>query len=273
MRVLKLCIALATSLAISAPIWAQDDQSLADIRAELGILHADIQLLRQELVSTGNVQSNVDTQGLAQMRLDQVEQELRRLTGQVENLEFRIGQIVKDGTNRIGDLEFRLVELEGGDVTALGQTSTLGGETAATVQPGAVTQTSNIQLAVAEQSDYNAAIDAYKAGDYLVSADRFKRFADTYPGGPLTGEAKFWRGEALFALDDWKSAARSYLESFTDAPAGTAAPMALHKLGVSLARLGKKEQACTMLKEVSQRYPGSDAVDPSLDEIGRLGCF
>ena len=57
-----------------------------------------------------------------------MESELQRLTSKTEELENRVNRIVADGTRRIGDLEFRLVELEGGDVGALGQTSTLGGE-------------------------------------------------------------------------------------------------------------------------------------------------
>ena len=42
---------------------------------------------------------------------------MQRLTSKSEELENRINRIVSDGTTRIGDLEFRLVELEGGDVS------------------------------------------------------------------------------------------------------------------------------------------------------------
>jgi hypothetical protein len=65
--------------------------------------------------------------------VNSIEAELSRLTARTEELSNRIDRIVADGTNRIGDLEFRLVELEGGDVSRLGETSTLGGGAAPAV--------------------------------------------------------------------------------------------------------------------------------------------
>ena len=40
-----------------------------------------------------------------------------------------------DGPDALADLQFGLVEAEGGDVPTLGETTTLGGEVAATVPP------------------------------------------------------------------------------------------------------------------------------------------
>jgi TolA-binding protein len=61
-------------------------------------------------------------------RLDTLEAALRDLTSKTEALEFRINGIVTDGTNRIGDIEFRLQELAGGDLGALPPTPPLGGQ-------------------------------------------------------------------------------------------------------------------------------------------------
>lgn len=248
------------------------DQSLAEIRADLSALNAQILGLRQMLSQRSESTTELTTSGPALSRLDQVEAEMRRLTGQVEQLEFRIEQIVKDGTNRIGDLEFRLVELEGGDVTSLGQSSTLGGDSA--VQPAEPVQTTtqNVELAVAEEADFNAATDALKNGEYQLAADRFAQFTQTYPGGPLTGDALYWRGEALAAMGNWKEAARAYLASFSGSPNGTKAPDALHMLGVSLASLGQVSEACQMFSEVGIRYPGTAAIALAQSEMSRYSC-
>ena len=116
---------------------ADNEQRLADIRSELALLQDQIQGLRNELIQATPAETGVANAGPLMVRVDAMEEELRTLTGQVEQLRFRIEAVVTDGTNRIGDLEFRLTELEGGDFSTLGETRPLGegSTTAATAQP------------------------------------------------------------------------------------------------------------------------------------------
>jgi tol-pal system protein YbgF len=265
-------------LPVAAPAQGSAEarkDSLADIRQSLQVLYFEIQQLRTEL-STTHGPTGAAGEGPALVRIDALEQELRRLTGDVEQLQFRIEKIVQDGTNRIADLQFRLVELEGGDLSQLGKTTTLGGgEMPAAVVPPAVTgeeTTGSAELAVAEQEDFDAAKRALDEGNFVESSDRFLAFIDTYPGGPLTGEAYFWRGEALAALSDWKNAARSYLESFSGSPLNSKAPDAFFKLGVSLGKLSQIDAACETLGELSRRYPAADVVPQAAAEMQTLGC-
>jgi hypothetical protein len=61
-------------------------------------------------------------------RMDAIEAEIRRLTALTEDLQIRVDSVVRDGTNRVGDLEFRLCELETDcDISSLGETPNLGG--------------------------------------------------------------------------------------------------------------------------------------------------
>ncbi|NOX41544.1 MAG: tol-pal system protein YbgF [Alphaproteobacteria bacterium] len=267
-----LMIVFASLIATNA--WAQTKtETLADIRQELSFLYVEIQQLKTELSTTGNAGIDTGGTGATQQRLDTLEGELRRITGNVEELQFRIEKIVKDGTNRIGDLEFRLVELEGGDVSKLGETTTLGGDQAGKppilIMPP---QTPSTDLAVGEQADFDAAKLAYDDGEYQSSADLFAAYADTYPGGVLSGDAQYWRGEALASLGDWNNAARSFLQSFSAAPKGDLAPNALFRLGFSLNEIGQQEEACLTLNEVDIRYPGSDAGQQAKDKMQALKC-
>lgn len=264
---------MGASLMFSAPAMAQaDDQTLADIRQELSVLFVEVQRLKRELSTTGAAGTTVGGASSLE-RIDAIEAALQQLTAKSEQLENRINRVVADGTNRIGDLEFRLVELEGGDVSTLGETSTLGGgrvtNTPVTPPPNTI---DTAELAVGERSDFQRAQAALATGDFRSAAEQFATFTATYPGGPMSADAHFLRGQSHESLGEMADAARAYLESFSGAPDGPRAPEALYKLGTSLGALGQQNEACVTLGEVGIRYPSSDMVLEAQSSMRNLGC-
>ncbi len=204
-----------------------------------------------------------------------IEGELVRLTAKTEQLDFRIQSVVKDGTNRISDLEFRLCELEANcDLGQLKDGTTLGGVAVttggATTLPA--TEPSEIQLAVGEEADFKQAEQALAAGNWAEAAQMLQTFRQTYPGGPMSDKAGIMRGEALEGSGDMTGAARAYLDVFTATPEGPMAPDALYNLGRSLGALGQTDEACVTLGEVAVRFPASDAVPKAQTSMSALGC-
>ncbi|UWR35081.1 tol-pal system protein YbgF [Sulfitobacter sp. W027] len=278
-----------------AALMAQDnDQTLADIRQQLTVLSVEVQKLRRELSTTGG--GSVETGGNSVLeRVGTMESELQRLTSKTEEMENRINRVVADGTNRIGDLEYRLVELEGGDLGALGETSTLGGGAAPTVvapapeadrevvetTPGSggaataggiITPINEAELAVSEKTDFERAQGALASGDFRSAADLFATFSQTYPGGPLAAEAEMRRGEALTGLGDNREAARAFLAAFSTDPEGPVAPQSLFELGRALGTLEQTQEACVTLSEVAVRFPGAPQVSQAEAQRQTLGC-
>ncbi|NUB46149.1 tol-pal system protein YbgF [Fertoebacter nigrum] len=267
MRTILLLLVLLPGAAL-----AQDRaQTLADIRAELTALNAEFNALKQELVTTGAATSGA-AGGSALQRMDTMEAALTQLTAKTEALELRLNRVVSDGTNRIGDLEFRVVELEGGDLAAVGQTPPLGGTDGVIPSPITPPATGGAELAVGEQADFDRAREVLGQGDFRTAADLFAAFATTYTGGPLTYEAHFLRGDALSALNETAAAARAYLESFSGAPSGPRAPEALLKLGQALGRLGQTPEACVTLAEVGVRFPGDISATNAQIAMQGLAC-
>jgi tol-pal system protein YbgF len=267
MRALILALSLC-----AAPAVAQD--TLADIRADLGALYAQIDGLRTELTATG-----VADQGPAGAtpldRLNAIEAALQMLTSKTEELEFRINRITVDGTNRIGDLEFRICELDDAcDISSLGDTPTLGGVDSGAEVPVAAdpVATEGPQLAVGEQADFDRATAALTAGDNQAAVDILATFLVSYPGSPLTGQVLYLRGQALEGLGQTSDAARSYLDSFSGDPSGPVAADALLKLGVMLGQLGQVPDACVTLAEVGNRFPGSPAAASAVEARAGLAC-
>lgn len=278
MRGLRL-LALAAFFPVAG--FAQDAQTLADIRAEIAALQAEFNALKSELVSTGAAATGV-AGGDALQRMDAIEAALMRLTGKTEEVELKLNRVVADGTNRIGDLEFRLCELEEGcDIAALGDTAPLGGAGGGAVAPVAPVVTDPAsggavaggpELAIGEQADFDRAKEVLGQGDFRTAADLFATFTQSYPGGPLTQEAHYLRGDALSQVGDTAGAARSYLEAFSGQPSGPQAAPALLKLGQALGALGQTPEACVTLQEVGTRFPGSAEAASAASAMAGLGC-
>ena len=263
MRRLALILALAPSLA-----WGQaDPATLADIRAQIASLGSDVEGLRGELAASGAL-----SQGVAGNT------PLERL----DAIEFRVNRIVTDGTNRLGDLEFRICELEAGcDLGALGDTPALGGVDTASVVPVPAEPVptpdgspglAGPDLAVNEEADVERAEGALASGDFQGAADLLAAFVAAYPGSPLTARAQLARGEALDGLGEDAEAARAYLDAFSADPVGEAAPDALLGLGRNLGRLGQLPDACVTLAEIDNRFPASPLVLDAQAERRALAC-
>ncbi|WP_102110166.1 tol-pal system protein YbgF [Oceaniglobus roseus] len=262
LRAALLSAVLILPAALPGAAAAQDaDTTLADIKQELAVLLTEIESLKRELSTTGTPQMNLQGTSALQ-RIDAMEAELRRLTGDTEEMTNRVNRIVTDGTNRIGDLQFRVCELEEGcDIGALGETKPLGGEagTVPAAAPPPPAAPSGPELAVGEQADFDRAKEALDSGSFRSAADLFKTFTETFTAGALTSQAHFYRGEALSQLGENAEAARAYLEAFSGAPEGEKAPEALLKLGLTLNTLGQQSDACAILGEVPTRFPESPA--------------
>jgi tol-pal system protein YbgF len=261
-----------------SPAFAQaSPETLADIKAQIGALSGEFNALKSELVASGGASSGA-AGGDALQRLDAIEAALSRLTSKTEEVELRLNRVVQDGTTQLGDLQFRVCELEEGcDVGALPDLS-LGGA-APGLAPDAVTDImepvpapGGAELAIGEQADFDRAQGVLGNGDFRTAADLFATFTQSYPGSPLTQSAQLRRGDALSALGETSNAARSYLEAFSGAPDGANAGEALLKLGQGLGTLGQTQDACVTLAEVGTRFPGSiDATNAQVAMQG-LGC-
>jgi tol-pal system protein YbgF len=267
---------LAILMLVPGLAFAQDrEQTLADIRAELAGLAAEFNALKAELVSSGAASTGA-AGGDALQRMDTIEAELSRLTARTEAVELKLNRVVADGTNRLGDLEFRLCEAtEGCDPMTLGETSVLGGDAGAAAEPAPVVTdpgTAGAELAVGEQADFDRAKEVLATGDFRGAETLLTTFTQSYPGGPLTQEAHYLRGEALTSLGETSNAARAYLEAFSGNPEGPFAPDALLRLGEALGVLGQTPEACVTLAEVGTRYPGSIAATQSGVAMQGLGC-
>ncbi|MBE3639998.1 tetratricopeptide repeat protein [Mangrovicoccus algicola] len=268
---------LLTVLLLPSALMAQDRAAtLADIRLQLRALNTEITSLKRELEPSGGAAAPASVSGGALERLDGLEAELRKLTARTEELDYRINRVVDDGTTRVGDLNFRLTELEGGNLGQIQPPAPLGGQEGLAVPAPASPGMGSAapQLAVGESAEFEAAKASLSAGDPGAALEGFDRFLAAYPRSPLAPAAQLARGRALGALGRHAEAGRAYLEAFTQTEASDKgiASAGLLGLGQSLAQLNQTREACLTLGQVEARYPGTAAAGEARTALARQTC-
>jgi tol-pal system protein YbgF len=244
---------------------AQAD-TVAELRAELGTLTGAVADLAREL-SSGEAASQPGYDGTLLDRVARMEASLANLTGRIEELELRIRRTIDEASNRLGDLEFRMTELEGGSTEGLTSPALGAGFGSATTPDPA-----QPQLAAGEQQAFDAAIALADDGQSEAAATALSQFIETYPGSPLGTEASFRLAELSRALGRESDAARAYLNIYMAAPDGPSAPRALLSLGESLGRLDQTAEACAMFDELRARFADSTEATQAEDARTRFAC-
>lgn len=208
----------------------------------------------------------------ALVRLQQLEEEIRRLNGRIEQLEHRLDRVARDGGMRIGALESQMLEQQGLDPSILGDPAPLG-ELSSGATAAQATGSSAPVVAVSEQTEFDAAVRLIQTGDAAGGRAELRAFRSAYPDSPLSGLAQHWIGESLFVTNDFRRAAQVYLANITEHPGNPRAAESLIGLALSLEKLGQVDEACLTLSEAPRRHPNAaDALARAAAEATRLGC-
>lgn len=263
---LRAVAALAVALGLASGATAQgvDRYEFLQMKKQMEEVQGELGRLRGVIAAGG---------GLAAL-----EDEMKRLVGQIERLEFAQRQHEAAMKQKLLDLEYRIIELEGGDPSVLFQEETppTPARTQAQPQPqGGVlgTITSSASVPAAERQEFDAGLAALQAGDSGAAKARFERFLTDHPGSALVPEAHFRLGEALFMEGSYRAAAERYLDGADLNPASPTAPASLVKLGMTFSLLGNRDLACSTLGEVRARYPqAAEAIARAAQEAARAGC-
>ncbi len=125
---------------------------------------------------------------------------------------------------------------------------------------------SGVAMIDGPRDQFNAALQAFQAGQYAQAEDGFKAFLTANGGHRLTPDAIFYIGETYFQRSRPREAAEQYLKVTTDYSKSARAPESMVRLGQTLAVLGNLEQACATFGEFGKRYPAAPASVKKLAE-------
>ena len=102
---------------------------------------------------------------------------------------------------------------------------------------------------------YHDAMKKLQDGDNAGAERGFKTFLQTNPKHTLAGNAQYWLGESYYARKDYQNAMTAFAEGYKNYKTSPKGPDNLLKLGLTLAVMGRKADACQIFSKFSQDYP------------------
>ncbi len=101
----------------------------------------------------------------------------------------------------------------------------------------------------------------------------FEQFLSQHKNHQLAPKAQYWLGETHYARKDYPNAARAFLLGYKTYKKNKMAPVSLVKLGMSLRKMGQKQQACATFSQVRSEFPKAKAeLKLAGKESRRAGC-
>lgn len=231
-------------------------------------------------------------------RLQRMENDLRDLTGKVEQqsydnqqIQMKLDALEQDARMRLDAVEKQLREAPApqgipapqADVPQQqGQFPVVVGEGTNPPPPAVpVNPADNVTGAETGMGASGDAAGVYEQGfgeikrqEYEAAEKTFASFMKQYPDHALAPNALYWLGETHYVRGQFDKAARVFAEAFQKYPNGPKGADNLLKLGMSLAGSGKKSDACIALGELKRKYPNGPApvLTKGDQEMQTIGC-
>jgi len=227
-------------------------------------------------------------------RVGDLEETLRRLTGQVEELDHRVGEFNEKLSRVRKEFDYKICALAAqqlGAGTAAGEDNALpcGG----TTQQGAAPATSaaappsaggtihlapppgvlgtlprnevsqppaNEMASIGARSQFDVAMNLVAKAQYAEARAAMQAFADAHPDDTdLAPRALYWVGDIAYSVQkDYAGAARAFLQELKSYPQNEHAPESMLKLGQSLISMNlpkEKKEGCRALATLPNQYP------------------
>ena len=213
------------------------------------------------------------------LMVQQLQQEVRELRGQVEQLNHRVNQSAKQERDRYLDIDRRLLELSSGNQQSSpdNAVSTKPPQTAVvkpiTGSPGQTSDSAGTITQVNEQAvreEYNKAYDLIKQRRYDEAVVALHSFVNKNPDSDLTPNAYYWLGEVYLVLPKLEQARQSFIVVVGKYPQHRKAADAMYKLGVTYHRIGNEAEAEFYLNQTIAKYPNTSAADLAKDYMARI---
>lgn len=232
--------------------------ALGAAQAQAGVFD-DEEARRQVTDLRIKTEARFDQQAKAQLDLaSQIQRqtdEIARLRGQIETLNYELETAKKRQQDFYLDLDSRLRKIETVDGANATVNPENGQNSQAAADPGKETR------------EYEAALNQFKAGKYKEAAASFDTYVQAYPNAALAPNAQYWLGNAWYAQRDCKRAIEAQSVVTTKYADSAKAPDAWLAIATCQQEMGNPKGVKRSLETVITKYPGTPAADTARDRL------
>jgi len=202
--------------------------------------------------------SSTDSRSLA-LRVQQLEEEIRRLNGLVEEQASLLMRLQDQSLERYVEMDRRLAAIGTADPSAFIE----GDEETDSPAPDESASLGDVREAVAEvqpgeREAYQSAYGLVRERQFAAAVDAFNTFLASYPFGRFAPNAHYWLGELYLVIEpvDPESARQNFQLLLDQYPNDRKVPDALYKLGRVHALKGNIDRSKEYLNQVIADYGG-----------------
>jgi TolA-binding protein len=187
--------------------------------------------------------------------LTRLQDEFARMKGDLEVAQHRLGEIDRAVGSMRTDTDARFAALKGqGAMDAYEARQRI----AALAKPDDKAAVLSLAQATEEK------------GEKGVAREIYDEFVRKWPTDPRAGEAGFRSGELLFGMNRFREALLAYGRVAEGFPRSDRAPTSMLGAAESMLRLEMKDDAVSVLRQLLERYPKSDAAAKAKARLAEL---
>ena len=286
-------------LLLSSSVYSNDN--LLTIQQQLERLQREVSDLSQTVFSNKNSSSTEESSDLVtnlsaiDMRIYDLEKDVKNLTGNLEDIYFQIEDVLfklNDFEQIISSLENKFLEdnknisnennsnleievIENND-------NTLGSLKISSEQDPSVEQTNELSknldlnqtdLILSPEEHFQAAFDNIRNKNWNEAKDLFTKFIKNNPENQLSGSAHYWLGELYILEKKYRDAALVLAEGYQKFPKSIKSPDTLFKLSESLYLANKTIESCKTLEKLIIDFPKNKFVKNAKEKIQKYDCL
>lgn len=182
---------------------------------------------------------------------DALQNELRVLRGQLEELQNTVEKQRAQSRELYSDIDKRVQSLE-------------------TAKAAATAVSANSTPQLLDSDAYQSAFNLLKDFKYADAAAAFSQFLLTYPRSKLLDNAQYWLGEAHYGMKEFNQALRDFQAVVELYPESAKLPDALLKLGYTHYELKNYKEARASLQQVVKQYAESNAAKLAQQRLAKM---
>lgn len=239
------------------PYSVQPSQSYPATSYGLNNAPAGAAVTAPSSTAPANVATGGQNMGTLYIQMQQLQQEVMRLNGIVEEQANEVRKLKSQSLERYVDLDKRLSAIGAGAAATAGS----GGSAAATPGPSVSAGSSGASELPGEGDAYRGAYSLVRGQQFDKAVDAFQQFLRNYPDGKYAANAHYWLGELYLVIDppDLEASRQAFTLLLNQYPDNPKAPDAMYKLGKVQFLKGNREKSKEYLERVISKYGNTNS--------------